>query len=152
MQVAIFEDKEIYAFTRPGDIVAQDFARQQGAVWAGDSLHGPPGLLDAAIIFAADGPLVPRALTVIDKGGMVICAGIHMSDIPTFPYSLLWEERRICSVANLTRADGNQFLELVSKIPLQTTVQIFDLQQANEALNALRSGKVEGAAVLAISP
>lgn len=147
-QLALFEGKEVYAFSSPGDTAAQDFARQLGAVWAGDSLQAPPEQLDAAIIFAPHGPLVPEALSHVDKGGIVVCGGIHMSDIPSFPYSLLWEERKLCSVANLTRTDGDQFLELAPKVPVQTAVQLFALQQANEALDALRSGKVHGAAVL----
>ncbi|ANH83770.1 alcohol dehydrogenase [Niabella ginsenosidivorans] len=147
-QVALFEDKEIYAFTRRGDVKSQDFARRLGAVWAGDSLQDLPRQLDAAIIFASDGALIPNALANVDKGATVVCGGIHMSDIPAFPYSLLWEERKICSVANLTRADGDQFLALAPRIPVHTTVNLFELHRANEALNALRNGQVNGAAVL----
>lgn len=147
-QVAQFEGKEIYAFTSPGDVAAQNMARELGAVWAGDSLQAAPQILDAAIIFASYGGLVPKALADVDKGGTVVCGGIHMSDIPAFPYSLLWGERKIASVANLTRADGNAFLQLAPQVPVHTTVQLFDLQQANEALDALRAGKVHGAAVL----
>jgi alcohol dehydrogenase, propanol-preferring len=147
-QIALSEGKEVYAFTSPGDTPAQEFARKLGAAWAGDSLQTPPRLLDAAIIFAASGPLIPKALTDVDKGGTVICGGIHMSDIPSFPYALLWGERTVCSVANLTRSDGDHFLERLTNVPIKTTIQPFALQQANEALEALRLGKIHGAAVL----
>lgn len=147
-QVALFEGRKVYAFTSPGDTAAQAFAFQLGATWAGDSLHDPPEKLDAAIIFASYGPLVPKALADVDKGGTVVCGGIHMSDIPSFPYRLLWQERKICSVANLTRADGKEFLALAPQVPVHTTVQLYSLQQANEALEDLRNGKVHGAAVL----
>lgn len=147
-QVAHFEGREVFAFTRPGDTAAQEFARRLGAVWAGGSDELPPKSLDAAIIFAPIGELVPRALRAVRKGGVVVCGGIHMSDIPSFPYRDLWEERTICSVANLTRRDGSEFLALAPKIPIHTETQAFTLEQANEALNALRSGRLSGAAVL----
>ena len=147
-QVAVFEGKKIFAFTRPGDQKGQAFARDLGAVWAGGSDEAAPEPLDAAIIFAPVGPLVIEALKNIRKGGMVVCAGIHMSAIPAFPYHLLWEERIIRSVANLTRQDGEEFFALATKTPLQTTVHPFALEQANEALAALRAGAFEGAAVL----
>jgi propanol-preferring alcohol dehydrogenase len=148
IQVAVYQGKKVYAFTRPGDTATQAFAMKLGAVWAGDSLQTPPQPLDAAIIFAPDGALIPKALTDTDKGGQVICGGIHMSDIPSFPYRLLWGERTIHSVANLTREDGNLFLQLAPQIPVKTTTQLFELHQANEALSQLRSGKIKGAAVL----
>jgi alcohol dehydrogenase, propanol-preferring len=147
-QVAQFQGREIYAFTRPGDREAQEFARSLGAVWAGDSEARPPEMLDAAIIFAPVGGLVPLALKAVARGGIVVCGGIHMSDIPAFPYELLWEERTICSVANLTRRDGGEFFELAPRVPVRTTVQTFPLAQANEALDRLRNGTVQGAAVL----
>lgn len=135
-------------FTRDGDIAGQDFARRLGCQWAGSSAEAPPEPLDAAIIFAPVGALVPEALKRVRKGGRVICAGIHMSDIPAFPYADLWEERSILSVANLTRADGTGFLALASRHPVETHVTAFPLDQANEALALLRSGKAEGAIVL----
>ncbi|MHA3771349.1 zinc-dependent alcohol dehydrogenase family protein [Verrucomicrobiota bacterium sgz303538] len=147
-QVARFEGREVFAFTRPGDIAAQDFARRLGAVWAGGSDEMPPEKLDAAIIFAPAGPLVPLALRAVDKGGIVVCGGIHMSDIPGFPYRDLWEERAICSVANLTRRDGQEFFEIAPRVPVRTETVTFPLEQANEALDRLRSGKLTGAAVL----
>jgi propanol-preferring alcohol dehydrogenase len=147
-QVAKFQGREVYAFTRPGDSEAQQFAKSLGAVWAGDSDSCPPEKLDAAIIFAPVGSLVPSALKALDKAGIVVCGGIHMSDIPSFPYGLLWEERQICSVANLTRSDGDEFFALAPKIPVHTTVQTFPLAEANEALSRLRAGKLQGAAVL----
>ncbi len=149
-QVASHQGKEIYAFTKPGDIEGQGFARRLGATWAGDSTARPPLELDAAIIFAPVGPLVVEALRSIAKGGVVVCAGIHMSDIPSFPYRLLWEERTIRSVANLTRADGEEFLALAPQVPVKTDVELFPLARANEALSRLRSGQIEGAAVLII--
>jgi len=149
-QVAVFEDREVYAFTRPGDDVTQAFARDVGATWAGSSDDDPPVPLDAAILFAAAGELVPRALRAVERGGSVICAEIHMSDIPSFPYELLWGERVLRSVANLTRRDGTEFLELASRVPVRTHVRVFPLEEANEALTALRSGSLEGAAVLEI--
>ncbi|HVX50616.1 MAG TPA: zinc-dependent alcohol dehydrogenase family protein [Chitinophagaceae bacterium] len=147
-QVAVSQHKNVYAFTREGDGPAQQFALQLGAVWAGGSLQKAPVELDAAIIFAPAGTLVPKALQDTCKGGEVICGGIHMSDIPAFPYSILWQERVLRSVANLTRSDGKNFLQTASQIPVKTQVKIFKLQQANEALQALRDGKVHGAAVL----
>ncbi|HTL56267.1 MAG TPA: zinc-dependent alcohol dehydrogenase family protein [Candidatus Limnocylindrales bacterium] len=147
-QVARYQKREIYAFTREGDTAGQNFAKSLGAVWAGDSSTMPPEQLEAALIFAPAGELVPIALKALAKGGIVVCGGIHMSDIPSFPYDLLWEERMVCSVANLTRRDGEEFLALAPKVPVQTRVQTFPLSQANEALQQLRSGKIKGAAVL----
>jgi propanol-preferring alcohol dehydrogenase len=147
-QVARFQNREVYAFTRRGDSTAQEFARSMGVVWAGDSDEAPPELLDAAIIFAPAGALVPAALRAVRKGGIVVCGGIHMSDIPSFPYRDLWEERTICSVANLTRADGHEFLEVAPRVPVRTTTEPFPLEAANEALTRLRSGQLTGAAVL----
>jgi alcohol dehydrogenase, propanol-preferring len=150
-QVAHYQNREIYAFTRPGDKAAEKFALKLGAVWAGSSNEWPPVKLDAAIIFAPVGDLIPQALRTVDKGGIVVCGGIHMSDIPSFPYEILWEERSICSVANLTRRDGKEFLALAPKVPVRTEVQTFRLDEANEALARLRSGKIQGAAVLVTS-
>jgi propanol-preferring alcohol dehydrogenase len=150
-QIAKHQGRKIYAFTRPGDVRAQNFALSLGAVWAGDSKTQPPEQLDAAIIFASSGELVPRALRAIAPGGTVVCGGIHMSDIPSFPYDILWRERTVSSVANLTRQDGEGFMKLASSFPIQTTVQPFPLSKANEALNDLRTGKVQGAAVLLMS-
>ena len=147
-QVAKYQQREIYAFTRPGDQEARQFALDLGAVWAGGSNERPPAKLDAAIIFAPVGALVPQALKALGKGGIVVCGGIHMSDIPSFPYSILWEERSICSVANLTRRDGEEFMALAPKIPVRTEVETFHLEEANKALNRLRAGKLTGAAVL----
>jgi propanol-preferring alcohol dehydrogenase len=147
-QVAKFQEREVYAFTRRGDSDAQQFAKSLGAVWAGDSESLPPKKLDAAIIFAPVGGLVPLALKAIDKGGVVVCGGIHMSDIPAFPYDLLWEERCVCSVANLTRRDGDEFFKIAPRVPVKTTVEVFPLTQANEVLDRLRAGKIHGAAVL----
>ena len=147
-QVARFQGREVYAFTRPGDRNAQAFARELGAVWAGESGTAPPETLDAAIIFAPVGALVPAAPRVVDKGGRVVCAGIHMSDIPSFPYEILWGERSVLSVANLTRRDGEEFLALAPKVPVRTEVETLPLEQANEALARLREGRVRGAAVL----
>ncbi len=147
-QVAKYQNREIYAFSRPGDEAAQKFARRLGAVWAGGSSELPPVKLDAAIIFAPAGELVPQALRALKKGGTVVCGGIHMSSIPSFPYSILWQERSICSVANLTRRDAEEFLPLAARIPVRTEVQTFPLERANEALEKLRSGQVNGAAVL----
>jgi propanol-preferring alcohol dehydrogenase len=147
-QVALHQGREVFAFTRPGDKIAQQFAKSLGAVWAGDSGTIPPEPLDAAIIFAPVGALVPQALRVIVKGGIVVCGGIYMSDVPSFPYELLWQERTICSVANLTRRDGEEFLALAPSVPVRTEVQTFDLSEANEALTQLRSGRLQGAAVL----
>ena len=150
-QVAISQGREIYAFTKPGDIETQDFARSLGAEWAGDSDESPPQALDAAIIFAPVGSLVPAALRAVDKGGLVVCAGIHMSDIPAFPYHILWEERVIRSVANLTRADGEAFLRVAPKVPVETTTTAYPLREANTALDDLRPGRFEGAAVLVVT-
>jgi propanol-preferring alcohol dehydrogenase len=147
-QVATFQGRQVFAFTRPGDVIAQDFARRLGAVWAGGSDESPPEKLDAAIIFAPAGPLVPLALRAVEKGGTVVCGGIHMSDIPSFPYRELWEERTLCSVANLTRGDAQEFFAIAPRVPVQTKVEILPLHQANEALDRLRSGRVTGAAVL----
>ena len=147
-QVARYQNREIYAFTRPGDKEAEKFALELGAVWAGGSNELPSVKLDAAIIFAPVGALVPQALRAVGKGGKVVCGGIHMSDIPSFPYEILWEERALCSVANLTRRDGEEFLALAPRVPVHTEVQTFPLEEANEALDRLRSGKVQGAAVL----
>jgi propanol-preferring alcohol dehydrogenase len=147
-QVAQHQGREVYAFTRAGDAAGQDFARSLGAVWAGDSAQQPPEPLDAAIIFAPVGALVPLALRAVRKGGRVVCGGIHMSDIPSFPYRLLWEERELLSVANLTRADGTEFLGVVACAPLRVETTPYPLQRANDALADLRSGRVHGAAVL----
>jgi propanol-preferring alcohol dehydrogenase len=147
-QVAKFQGREIFAFTRRGDIAAQAFAKSLGAVWAGDSETSPPKELDAAILFAPVGNLVPVALDAVAKGGTVVCAGIHMSDIPSFRYDLLRQERTLCSVANLTRRDGEDFFALAPKVPVRTTIQTFPLAEANEALACLRAGKLQGAAVL----
>ena len=147
-QVALHQGREVYAFTRAGDERGQAFARSLGAVWAGGSDERPPEELDAAIIFASVGALVPAALRVLAPGGSVICAGIHMSDIPSFPYDDLWHERSIRSVANLTRGDGHEFLELAPKIPVRTTVTTYPLQDAEQALSDLRAGAFSGTAVL----
>ncbi len=147
-QIALYEGREIYAFTRPGDRKAQDFARSMGAAWAGDSDKPSPEELDAALIFAPVGPLVPAALRAVCKGGVVVCGGIHMSDIPSFPYSILWEEREIVSVANLTREDGKEFMAIAPKVPVKAHTETFPLGDANDALNRLRSGNISGAAVL----
>jgi propanol-preferring alcohol dehydrogenase len=140
----------VYAFTRPGDVAAQDFARSLGATWAGNSGDRSPVELDAAIIFAPVGTLVPEALAATRRAGVVVCGGIHMSDIPSFPYSLLWGERRVESVANLTRQDAAEFMQLASQVKIHTQVQRFPLRRANEALNALRGGELQGAAVLCL--
>ena len=147
-QVARFEGRQVFAFTRPGDEAGQQFARKLGAVWAGGSDQLPPEKLDAAIIFAAVGPLVPQALKALAKGGTIVCGGIHMTDIPGFPYRDLWGERAICSVANLTRRDGEEFLTIAQRVPIRTETITFPLEEANVALDRLRSGKLEGAAVL----
>jgi propanol-preferring alcohol dehydrogenase len=144
----VSQGRRVHAFTKPGDQAGQAFARSLGATWAGDSTARPPEPLDAAIIFAPVGALVPAALAAVRKGGVVVCAGIHMSDIPAFPYALLWGERVVRSVANLTRHDGIEFLALAPRVPVQTTVIRFPLSSANEALSALRGGRFEGAAVL----
>jgi len=147
-QVARFQGRRLFAFTRPGDAAAKQFARELGAEWVSESGHPPPEPLDAAIIFAPVGALVPEALRAVRKGGTVVCGGIHMSDIPSFPYEILWGERMVRSVANLTRKDAEEFLALAPQVPVRTEVQRFPLEQANEALAALREGRVRGAAVL----
>jgi propanol-preferring alcohol dehydrogenase len=149
-QVARHQGRRVFAFTRPGDREAREFALSLGAEWAGDSGEAPPEPLDAAILFAPAGELVPAALRAVDRGGTVVCAGIHMSDIPSFPYRILWEERVVRSVANLTRSDAEEFLALAPKVPVRTEVLSFPLLQANEALDRLRKGRVRGAAVLVI--
>jgi propanol-preferring alcohol dehydrogenase len=150
VQVARWQGRRVFAFTSPGDTDAQRFARDLGAEWAGGSLEPPPEPLDAAIIFAAAGELVPAALRVLARGGVVVCAGIHMSDIPAFPYDILWDERTVRSVANLTRQDGEDFLALAPKVPVRTETHTFPLRAANEALDALRRGRVRGTAVLVL--
>jgi propanol-preferring alcohol dehydrogenase len=150
-QVARSQGREVFAFTRPGDHAAQAFARELGVSWAGGSDEVAPAPLDAAILFAAAGELVPAALRAVRKGGAVVCAGIHMSDIPSFPYRLLWEERVLRSVANLTRLDGQEFLRLAPRVPVRTDVAVFSLASANEALGALRDGRIRASAVLAIA-
>lgn len=147
-QVARFQGQRVFAFTRPGDRDAQDFAMELGAEWAGDSDEKPPEPLDAAIIFAPVGPLIPTALRAVQKGGRVIAAGIHMSEIPAFSYSILWGERMVRSVANLTRADGEDFMRIADELPIRTSVTTLPLDQANDALDRLRSGELRGAAVL----
>jgi alcohol dehydrogenase, propanol-preferring len=148
VQLSRWQGRSVYAFTRPGDDASQDFARELGAMWAGGSDEAPPEPLDAAIIFAPAGPLVPQALLAVAPGGIVVCGGIHMSDIPSFPYSSLWQERVLRSVANLTRADGNELLELAPQVPVRTSVTTYPLERANEALADLRAGRFHGAAVL----
>jgi propanol-preferring alcohol dehydrogenase len=148
-QVARHEGRRVFAFTRAGDDQAQAFALELGAEWAGDALGPPPEELDAAIVFAPVGELVPAALAAVAKGGVVVCAGIHMSDIPSFPYELLWGERVLRSVANLTRQDGEEFMALAPRVPVRTEVEPFALEQANDALARLRAGRIRGAAVLA---
>jgi propanol-preferring alcohol dehydrogenase len=149
-QVARWQGRRVFAFTRPADEEGQKFARSLGAEWAGSSTEQPPHELDAAIIFAPVGALVPAALAAVAKGGVVVCAGIHMSDIPSFSYDLLWGERVVRSVANLTRRDGEEFLELAPKVPVRTETREFELGEANEALQHLRAGELQGAAVLKI--
>jgi propanol-preferring alcohol dehydrogenase len=151
-QVARFQGRRVFAFTRADDAASQSFARELGAEWAGDALGPAPEELDAAIIFAPAGELVPAALRAVAKGGTVVCAGIHMSDIPSFPYEILWGERMLRSVANLTRRDGDEFLALAPQVPVRTEVQPFPLDEANEALGRLRRGEVRGAAVLVVNP
>jgi propanol-preferring alcohol dehydrogenase len=151
-QVARFQGRQVFAFTRPGDAAAQKFALSLGAAWAGDSNAAAPEPLDAAIIFAPAGELVPQALRAVAKGGTVVCGGIHMSDIPSFPYAILWEERTVCSVANLTRRDGEEFLALAPRVPVRVEIQKFPLAEANEALHRLRAGQLQGAAVLLPPP
>jgi propanol-preferring alcohol dehydrogenase len=150
-QIAIYEKKEIFAFTRPGDKIGQESAKKIGAVWAGGSNEMPPEKLDAAIIFAPVGTLVPAALRALAKGGVVVCGGIHMSDIPSFPYVDLWNERVITSVANLTRRDGEEFLKLAPRVPVKTKIETFELDDANAALEKFRRGQLDGTAVLVVS-
>ena len=150
VQVALRQGRKVFAFTRDGDEERQGFARELGAAWAGGSSEPPPEELDAAIIFAPVGALVPAALRAVAKGGVVVCAGIHMSDIPSFPYEILWGERVVRSVANLTRRDGEEFLALAPEVPVRTEVVPFPLEEANEALDALRGGRIRGAAVLVV--
>jgi len=147
-QVALYQGREVFAFTRPSDKAGQEAAKKLGAKWAGGSDDMPPEKLDGAIIFAPVGQLVPVALRSLAKGGIVVCGGIHMSDIPSFPYADLWEERTICSVANLTRRDGEEFLEIAPRVPVRTETEIFPLEEANTALNRFRSGQLNGTAVL----
>jgi propanol-preferring alcohol dehydrogenase len=147
-QIAKHQGRHVFAFTRPGDEEGQRFARELGAVWASDSKAGPPEQLDSAIIFAPVGSLVPVALRAVRRGGTVVCGGIHMSDVPSFPYELLWGERILCSVANVTRQDASEFLALAPRVPVHTEVTTFALRDANEALSALRQGRLRGAAVL----
>ena len=147
-QVARWQDRRVFAFTSPGDTATQQFARNLGAEWAGGSLEAPPEPLDAAIIFAPVGSLVPAALRALAKGGTVVCAGIHMSEIPSFPYEIMWEERVVRSVANLTRRDAEEFLALAPRVPVRTEVHGFPLGEANDALDALRRGRIRGTAVL----
>ncbi|MBV8719665.1 MAG: zinc-dependent alcohol dehydrogenase family protein [Chloroflexi bacterium] len=150
-QVAVHQGRRVYAFTRPGDTRTQDFARSLGATWSGGSDQLPREKLDAALIFAPAGELVVAALKATAKGGSVVCGGIHMSDIPAFPYRLLWEERAIRSVANLTRRDGQEFMAIAEQVPIRASVQTFELSEANQALERLRRGQLQGAAVLSIS-
>jgi len=150
-QVARYQGRRVFAFTSPGDTKKQAFARSLGAEWAGDSLAAPPEPLDAALIFAPVGALVPTALKALDPGGVVVCAGIHMSDIPSFPYELLWMERQIRSIANLTRRDGEEFLQIAPKVPVRTDVHPYPLAEANQALDDLANGRFAGAAVLTIA-
>src|SRR6266478_6501676 len=150
-QIALYEGRDLFVFTRPGDTVTQQAARKLGAVWAGGSDEMPPAKFDAAIIFASVGPLVPMALRALAKGGVVVCGGIHMSDIPSFPYADLWEERVITSVANLTRRDGEDFFEIAPRVPVQTKTETFPLEQANIALDRFRAGTLKGTAVLTIA-
>ena len=147
-QVARFQGREVYAFTRPGDLKAQEAARKLGVAWTGGSDCFPPTPLEAAIVFAPVGSLIPQALRAVEPGGTVVCGGIHMSEIPAFPYSILWGERTVCSVANLTRADGEEFLELAPRVPVRARVEVFSLSHANEALERLRDGQLSGTAVL----
>jgi propanol-preferring alcohol dehydrogenase len=150
-QIALYEGRDLFVFTRPGDIITQQATKKLGAVWAGSSDEMPPEKLDAAIIFASVGPLVPMALRALAKGGIVVCGGIHMSDIPSFPYADLWEERVITSVANLTRGDGEEFFDLAPRVPVKTKTETFPLEEANTALDRFRAGGLSGTAVLIIS-
>jgi propanol-preferring alcohol dehydrogenase len=147
-QIARHQGRQVFAFTRPGDVETQDFARSLGAAWAGNSDSPPPDVLDAAILFAPVGSVAPQALRAVDRGGTVVCGGLHMSDIPSFPYEILWQERTLCSVANLTRRDAEEFLALAPQVPVRTAIETFPLAAANEALRRLRDGKRRGAAVL----
>jgi len=149
-QVAKYQGRDVYAFTRKGDTNSQEFAKKLGVVWAGDSYELPPVKLDAAIIFAPVGELLPLSLKALDKGGVAVCAGIHMSDIPSFPYKILWEERVIKSVANLTRRDGEEFMALAPKVPVITEAHPYALKDANRALDDLREGRFDGAAVIVV--
>jgi propanol-preferring alcohol dehydrogenase len=151
IQVARYQGREVYAFTRPNGEDAQRFARDLGAVWAGDSSERPPAALDAAILFAPSGDLVPAALRSVAKGGVVVCAGIHMSDIPSFPYSILWGERVLRSVANLTRSDGEEFFPIAQQVGVRTQITSYGLEEANRALDDLRAGHITGAAVIEVS-
>ncbi|TAL99336.1 MAG: zinc-binding alcohol dehydrogenase family protein [Rhodanobacter sp.] len=151
-QVARWQGRRVFAFTRPGDVDGQAFARSLGAAWAGSSAESPPESLDAAILFAPDGSLIPLALQAVRKGGRVVCGGIHMSQIPAFPYRLLWEERQVLSVANLTRADAKAFFTIVPQVGVTTTTTAYPLERANEALSDLRHGRLHGAAVLTCPP
>lgn len=148
VQVAVYENRDVFAFTREGDFAGQEFARQLGAKWAGSSNQTAPQMLDAAIIFAPVGSLVPIALRMVRKGGVVVCAGIHMSEIPAFPYELLWGERKVVSVANLTRRDGEEFLRIAAAIPVRSEVHLYELEQVNTAVEDLRVGRVNGSAVI----
>jgi propanol-preferring alcohol dehydrogenase len=150
-QIALYEGRDLFVFTRPGDTATQDAARKLGAVWAGGSDEMPPEKLDAAIIFASVGSLVPAGLRALAKGGVVVCGGIHMTDIPTFPYADLWEERVITSVANLTRRDGEEFFEIAPRVPVRTHTETFPLEQANTALDLFRAGELKGTAVLVVN-
>jgi propanol-preferring alcohol dehydrogenase len=150
-QIAVYEARELFAFTRPGDKATQQAAKELGAVWAGGSDEMPPEKLDAAIVFASVGPLVPAALRAVAKGGVVVCGGIHMTDIPSFPYAYLWEERLITSVANLTRHDGEEFFEIAPRVPVRTRTKTFALEEANTALDLFRAGKLSATAVLKIT-
>jgi propanol-preferring alcohol dehydrogenase len=151
-QIALYEGRELFVFTRPGDKETQEIAKQLGAVWAGGSDEMPPKKLDAAIVFASVGSLVPAALRALAKGGVVVCGGIHMTDIPSFPYAELWEERVITSVSNLTRRDGDEFFEIAPRVPVRTQTETFPLEDANAALDRFRAGKLKGTAVLVMDP
>jgi propanol-preferring alcohol dehydrogenase len=150
-QIALYEGRELFVFTRPGDEATQQVAKELGAIWAGGSDEMPPQKLDAAIVFASVGPLVPVALRALAKGGVVVCGGIHMTDIPSFPYADLWEERVITSVANLTRRDGDEFFEIAPRVPVRTHTEKFPLEEANTALDRFRGGKLKGTAVLVVN-
>lgn len=151
LQVTLYKNMDVFAFTRPGDLEGQQTALSDGATWAGDSDKLPPEKLDAAIIFASVGSLIPMALKAVRKGGKIVCGGIHMSDIPSFPYNDLWNERTITSVANLTRSDGDEFLKLAEEVPVKTKTKVYSLEEANQALEDIRTGNLNGSAVLKIS-